>query len=96
MDHQNFQVVDQPTDGRYELHHDDEVVGFATYRLTDSVLTIPHVETLARHRGNGFADILMGGIVDDARRRGLTIRPLCPFAADFMRADATTHDLIAN
>lgn len=89
-------VVDRPDDARYELHLADEVVGLATYDRRDDVVTIPHVETAPRHRGNGFAAVLMSGIVDDVRARGLKIRPLCPYAAGYMHDDASTHDLIAD
>ena len=95
MGHENLQVVDQRHDGRYELQRGDELIGYATYQLSETVMTIPHVQTLPEYRGNGFADILMGGIIADVRERRLTVRPLCPFAADFMRDRASTHDLIA-
>ncbi|BAN01532.1 GNAT family N-acetyltransferase [Ilumatobacter coccineus] len=88
-------VVDVPDDGRYELRLDGDTVGLATYRLADGVITIPHVETSPKHRGKGFADTLMRGILDDVRQRQLLVRPLCPFAAAHMDADPAHHDLLA-
>jgi predicted GNAT family acetyltransferase len=99
MSDHELRAVDRPDDYRYELLLDDRgqmlVVSFATYRISDGVMTIPHVETGQEHRGNGFADVLMSEIVDDARSRGLMIRPVCPFAAAHMNDRPSTHDLIA-
>lgn len=88
-------VTDRPDDGRYDLLLDGDVVGFATYRLRDGVMAIPHVETAPGHRGNGFADTLMSGIVAHVRERGLSIRPICPYAASFMHDNRSTHDVLA-
>lgn len=89
-------VVDMANAHRYELQIHGNTVGFADYVLHDRVVTISHVETAPEHRGNGYADLLMAGIIDDARARNLTIRPLCSFAASHMNADPSAHDLIAS
>lgn len=90
----SFAVVDRPDRQRFELQLGGEVVGFASSSIRDDVVTITHVETELRHRGNGFAGRLMDGIVDDLRRSGRTIRPLCPYAAAYLRDRPDTHDLI--
>jgi uncharacterized protein len=88
-------VVDNPSEQQFELWLDDECVSVATYAQSSGVVTIPHVETEPLYRGQGYAALLMDGIVDDLRARSLTIRPLCPYAADYMRERADTHDLYA-
>lgn len=88
-------VVDRPDERRYELLLDGERVGLADYQLDESVMTIPHVETSPEHRGKGFADSLMSGVLDDVRKRELKVRPLCPFAAKHMDNNPAVHDLIA-
>ncbi len=88
-------VTDNATESRYELRIDGELVSVADYRLAGSVLTVPHVETFRSHRGQGLAAMLMDGIVDDVRARSFTIRPSCPYAADYLRERPDTHDLYA-
>ena len=88
-------VIDNPTDHQYELWIGDERVGLAAYAQSGNVVTIPHVETDPAHQGNGYAALLMDGVVDDLRARSLTIRPLCPYAAGYMRERPDTHDLYA-
>ncbi len=88
-------VTDNPSERQYELWLGDERVGLATYATTDGVVTVPHVETDPAHQGQGFAALLMAGLIDDLRARSLKIRPLCPYAAQYMRDRPDTHDLYA-
>ena len=88
-------VVDEPTKRRYALYRDGELLSFATYSIDGNSVTVPHVETLRRHRGNGYADELMAGLLERLRDDGRTIRPICPFAAGYIRARPDTHDLVA-
>ena len=74
---------------------DDRIVSIADYRTDDDILVVPHVETDPSMRGQGMADRLMRGMLDDLRARGRRITPLCPFAADFVRDHPDDHDLLA-
>lgn len=88
-------VIDRPDSRRYELVLDDGVVGFADYVIDDQVLTVSHVETAPQHRGKNFAARLMRGVVVDARRRSFTIRPVCGYAAAYLRRHPESQDLRA-
>lgn len=92
---EGLDVVHAPDSRRYELHLDGERVGLADYLLSDGVMTIPHVETDPIHRGKNFAATLMAGVLDDVRTNGYTVRPLCPYAAAYMRRHPETNDLLA-
>jgi predicted GNAT family acetyltransferase len=87
-------VTDHPAANRYELHVGDELVAVADYRREGRVTAIPHVETKQVHRDNGRAAQLMAGVLDDLRARSMTIRPLCPFAATYVREHPEDHDLV--
>ena len=88
-------VLDRPDEQRYELDLGGERVGLADYSVRDEVMTIPHVETDRVHRGKNFAAQLMAGVLGDVRSRGLTVRPLCPYADAYMRRNPDTEDLRA-
>ncbi len=92
MDHD---VRDNPQRERYELHVGGRLVTIADYRRDGDVIVVPHVETEPQMRGRGMADRLMRGMLDQLRSQGLSIRPLCPYAADFIRKHPTDHDLTA-
>ncbi len=90
----DFTVADQPEQGRFVLLRDGELVGFADYRQSDDAIVVPHVETLAPHRGQGYGAKLMDGLLETIRADGRKIVPLCPFAADHIRQDPSVHDLV--
>jgi predicted GNAT family acetyltransferase len=89
-------VHDEPDAGRFTLRLRDEVVGFADYSLGGDVITIPHVETVPAHRGQGYAALLMDGVVASLRTNGQRLRPVCWYAAEYVRDRPATHDLVAS
>lgn len=95
MSDPDLTVVDATERGRFELILDGELVGLADYSIDGDIVTVPHVETDPAHRGRGFAAHLMSGILDSIRSDGRTIRPLCSYAASYMRDRPDTHDLVA-
>jgi predicted GNAT family acetyltransferase len=87
-------VRDDREAGRYELDVDGQIV-FANYRRDGSILIIRHVEAPPPLRGTGAAGRLMQGIVEIARADGLTVQPLCSYAAARLRRHPEHRDLLA-
>ena len=87
-------VRDNPDRQRYELVINDEIVSIADYRVNGDSVVVPHVETNPAHRGQGNADRLMDGMLDDLRATERTIMPLCPFAADYIDQHPDQQDLL--
>jgi uncharacterized protein len=89
---------------RYELRRqrltggrlDEEVLSRAHYSRAGAVVDVSYVETQPAHRGNGFAAMLMSGVLDDLRTRFLSIRPTCGYARSYMRERPDTLDLLAD
>ena len=90
-----LEVRDAPHAGRYELVRDQEVVGFASYRLMEGRLVVPHVEVDPSWEGHGYGGRLVQGMLDDVRRRDLKVTPLCGFAASWIRRHPEYRDLVA-
>ncbi len=90
-----FVVTDHPAQNRFEMHRSGELVGFADYRVSGNTLSVPHVETLRQHRGQGYGARLMTGLCEIIREDGRKIDPICPFAAGHIDADPSLHDLLA-
>ena len=88
-------VIDNVGTGRFELRVDGELRSFANYRERSGALVVPHVETIRQYRGNGFAEHLMDGVVENLRETGRLIVPICPYAAEYLRARPDTHDLLS-
>lgn len=87
------ETVDNAEAGRFELNVGGKIA-FATYRREDGVLVIRHVEAPPSLRGSGAAGRLMQGVMALARQRGEKIRPLCSYAAVWMRRHREHHDLL--
>lgn len=90
-----FDVVENSDAGRFELRRDSDVVSFASFSERDGVVMIPHVETMAEHRGQGYADRLLNGVLENLRASNRKVMPLCPFAARHVRENEQYHDLLA-
>jgi len=91
-----FEVCDNPDRRRYELRVDDLIVSIADYDLmAGGVVVVPHVETDPELRGQGMADRLMRGMLDDLRAHDRKITPICGFAAAYLRDHPADSDLLA-
>lgn len=77
-------VKNNPEKNRYELTVDGHLA-IADYRFEGNKLAITHVEVPEALRGRGVAAQVMAGVVADAAARGLTIVPVCPYAAAYLK-----------
>lgn len=88
-------VNDAPERSRYELVDDaGEVLGHVRYRHDGDVLDLLHTEIDDGHEGEGLGGTLARGVLDDARGRGLRIRPTCPFIAGWIEKHPDYADLV--
>ena len=71
---------DGPTKGRYTLVVDGAEAEMTYSRAGDRQIIIDHTEVPAVLRGRKVGERLVRQVVEDARRDGITIVPLCPFA----------------
>jgi uncharacterized protein len=87
-------VTDNRDRHRYELRLGDALIGVAAYRATDSELVLTHTQVDASCEGRGYGSALVGAVLDDARERGLTVRPLCPFVSSYIRRHPELQELV--
>jgi predicted GNAT family acetyltransferase/glutaredoxin len=87
-------VVDNADAGRYELWLGDTLVGIAAYRLRDGELVVTHTEVDRSCEGRGYGSTLVAALLEDAGSRGLTVRPLCPFVAAYIRRHPELQQLV--
>jgi predicted GNAT family acetyltransferase len=87
-------VRDEPRRHRYEVFVDEEPAGFTSYRLAADRVVFLHTEVADRYEGHGVGSALARGVLDDARRRGLRVTPLCPFIANYISRHPENLDLV--
>ena len=78
------EVVDVPEANRYELRLSERLIGLAAYRRRDGRIAFTHTEVDESCEGRGFGSRLAAAALDDARRQGLDVVPLCPFIAHYI------------
>jgi uncharacterized protein len=86
------EVSDNPAELRYELRVDGELAGEIRYRRMPGAVALVHTEVDPKRHGLG--SVLVRGALDDLRARGLSVAPVCPFVADFIRRHAEYADLV--
>ncbi|MDT0303444.1 GNAT family N-acetyltransferase [Streptomonospora wellingtoniae] len=90
----DIQVVDAPENKRYEARTGEAVAGFAAYRLADGLVVFTHTEVDSAYEGQGVGGVLVRGALDDVRRRGLGVLPLCPFVKSWIERHPDYADLV--
>jgi predicted GNAT family acetyltransferase len=90
----DVRVVDVPDRERYELHVGDDLAGVIEYRTTAAGLALVHTEIDPAFEGRGLAGRLIAGALDDARSRGVLIRPICRVVAGYIRRHTEFLDLV--
>jgi predicted GNAT family acetyltransferase len=80
---------------RYELLVDGQVVGVADYRVDGDTWTFPHTEIARERRGQGLGAELVQAALDDVRRAGGTVVPLCWYVAEFIDTNPGYADLLS-
>ena len=56
--------------------------------------TLVHTEIDPAFEGHGLGSHLAAGALDDARQRGLTVVPLCPFVTAYLRRHHEQLDVV--
>jgi uncharacterized protein len=89
-------VTDNPAASRYELHVGRELAGFVTYQLRkhDTVISLLHTEVEPAFQGAHLATHLARYSLDNARERGLSVLPFCPYIASWIKKHPDYADLV--
>jgi uncharacterized protein len=85
-------VRDNTERNRFELDADGHVA-FSNYKRADGVLTILHTEVPKALEGRGVGSSLIRGVLDTARRQGLMVHAVCPFAKAYIERHPEYADL---
>ena len=87
-------VVDDEQKHRFEIYEGDEVAGFVEYKLRDGVIALIHTQIEPRFEGRGLGSRLARQVLDDARRRGRSVLPFCPFIRGWIAKHPDYVDLV--
>ncbi len=88
-------VVDNPDASRYEAYVGERLAGSLVYRMQPSHIVLVHTEVDEEFEGAGVGSRLAAGALDDARARGLSVSPLCPFVVSYLERHPEYRDLVS-
>ena len=75
--------------------HADGMIGEAAYRRRNGRMVLIHTEVDEALEGRGLGSRLVATALEDARREGLEVVPLCPFVASFIDRHPEYQDVLA-
>jgi uncharacterized protein len=87
-------VVDDPARSRYELRADGRLAGHLVYEADGTRRTLIHTEIDPAFEGHGLGSQLAAAALDDARQRGFSVVPLCPFVTAYLRQHHEELDVV--
>ncbi len=80
-----FTVTDNPERERFEVRDEaDELAGVLTYQLTGPIIAYTHTKVEPAFEGKGAGSALARAAMDDARAKGRTVVPICPFLSGWL------------
>ena len=89
-------VTDNAGAGRYEITVDGALAGFVEYTDGEGTRALVHTEVDEAFGGQGVGGRLAKGALDDIRRQGMKVSPICPFIKGYIEKHADYQDLVAS
>jgi len=83
-DYEHIEVKNNEDEQRYEMKL-DEHIAILVYEREGNTITFLHTEVPPALEGHGVANKLAQSALEDARTQALTVVPLCPFVASYIR-----------
>ncbi|MEH0934642.1 GNAT family N-acetyltransferase [Micromonospora psammae] len=87
-------IRNNPELDRYEVLVDGTFAGASEYRLVGDRVVFTHTEVNVAYQGRGLGSRLVGAALDDVRRQGRFVTPLCPLVASYIRRHPEYADLV--
>lgn len=91
----DFTVTDVPARERFEARDETgAVAGMVTYQLTGAIIAYTHTEVDPAYEGRGVGSTLARAVMDDARAKGRSVVPICPFLAEWLVKHPEYEDIV--
>jgi predicted GNAT family acetyltransferase len=89
-------VTDVPERERFEARVDDgALAGVLTYQLTGAIIAYTHTKVEPAFEGQGIGSALARTAMEDARARGRTVVPICPFLTGWLDEHPGYENVVA-
>ena len=89
-------VNDNPMESRYEARVDGAFAGVSQYELIDETIVFLHTVVAEEYEGQGVGGAIARYALEDARARGLRVRPLCPYIRGWIERHPEYVDVVTD
>ncbi|MDB4584895.1 N-acetyltransferase [Draconibacterium sp.] len=89
----DYQLIENEKPKQYEFHI-DEFIPKIEYMKADNKIFLTHTEVPKQLGGKGIASALVKKVLEDIRQKELTLDPLCPFVAMYIKRHPEWKSLV--
>lgn len=91
-------ISDVPARHRYEARVGDagNLAALISYELSETWIALLHTEVQDGFEGQGIGSRLVHWALEDARSRGLSVIPRCPFVVAWLERHPEQHDVLSH
>ena len=91
----NYTLIDSAEAKQYEFHI-DSLIPKVEYIKTQNKIFLTHTEVPIQIEGKGVGTSLVKQVLEDVEKQGLTLVPMCPFVALFVKRHPEWKKLVFN
>lgn len=88
-----YDLIDNSEKRQYEFHVGNEIPRLEYIRAKDKIY-LTHTEVPQSLSGKGIGSALIGAALEDIKQQGLTLIPLCPFVALYLKRNPEWKQLV--
>ena len=89
----DYELIDNEAARRYEFHLGPDIPRLEYIKAQDKIY-LTHTEVPPSLAGKGIGSALIGAVLKDIDKKGLTLVPLCPFVALYLQRNPEWKRLV--
>jgi predicted GNAT family acetyltransferase len=89
-----YKVIDNEDSNQYEFHIDGLVPRIEYIKAKDDKIYLIHTEVPRELEGKGIGTALVKKVLEEIRENDLTMVPLCPFVATYIKRHPEWKSLV--
>lgn len=93
IDPKSLEVKNNGEENQYEIHINGSIAKIE-YRLRNDRITFVHTEVPDELEGQGIASKMARFVLDEAKSKGYSVRPMCPFIKGYIERHPEYQSLV--
>ena len=88
-----YQLIDNIEAKQYEIHIEDSIAKIEYIKAQNNIY-LTHTEVPTKLEGKGIGSSIVKLTLEDVKSKGLTLIPLCPFVALYIKRNPEWRELV--